>query len=69
LVAENTLTLTFFAPPIADRDDLSVLKHAQQRRLHRKRHLANLVEKDDPAGKRRERNPLITIGAVNAPRR
>src|SRR5258708_2372239 len=33
-------------PRIADRDDLSVLKYAQQRRLHRERHLAYLVQKN-----------------------
>src|SRR5208337_2777270 len=50
-------------PRIPDRDDLSVLKHAQQRRLHRERHLAYLVEKNDPAGSGAEETGLIAVGA------
>src|SRR5208337_2192987 len=49
-------------PRIADRDDLSVLKHAQQRRLHRERHLAYLVEKNDPARSGAEETGLIAVG-------
>src|SRR5260370_23429054 len=51
-----------FGPRIADRDDLSVLKYAQQRRLHRERHLAYLVEKNDPAGRGAEETGLIAVG-------
>src|SRR5258708_31249849 len=54
-------------PRIADRDDLAVLKHAQQRRLHRERHFADLVEKNDPAGRGAEESGLIAVrpGAVS----
>src|SRR3984957_1730130 len=50
-------------PRIADRNDLSVLKHAQQRRLHRERHLAYLVEKNDPARSGAEETGLIAVSA------
>src|SRR5580704_8068007 len=50
-------------PRIADRYDLSVLKDAQQGRLHRKRHLTNLVEKNDPAGSCAEETGLIALSA------
>jgi hypothetical protein len=33
-------------PCVADRHDLALLEHAQELRLHRARHLADLVEED-----------------------
>src|SRR5580692_8820555 len=50
-------------PRIADRNDLSVLKHAEQRRLHSEGHLAYLVEKNDPAGSGAEETGLIAVSA------
>src|SRR6266481_3148976 len=59
--------IDLLGPRIADRDDLAVLKHAQQRRLHRERHFANLVEKNDPAGSGAEEPRLIAVSAGEGP--
>src|SRR5271166_6570500 len=55
--------VNLLGPCIAHRDDLSVLKHAQQRRLHRERHLAYLVEKNNPSRSGAEETGLIAVSA------
>ena len=52
------------------RHDLALLEHAQELRLHRRRHLADLVEEDRAAARPPRRGPRWScVAPVNAPRR